>query len=184
MKCCDIPPGAVKYAAYLALLFQFLMVNPDCSSPAYANPASAGNKAPEFELTDIQGAPHKLSDYRGRVVLLNFWATWCAECVMEIPSLNALSGKFHDDGLVVLGISIDRNRTSVDKMREKVPMTYPVLLDASGDVFVEKYTIIRLPSTIVIDRNGLIRKNIPGRQEFGSASLIKMISDLLKEKQP
>src|SRR5690606_25098061 len=74
-----------------------------------------GDSAPSFELADDSGSGARLEDYRGKSVLLNFWATWCAPCVQEVPSLNTLPNEFKDRGLVVLGISVDENKDAYDQ---------------------------------------------------------------------
>jgi len=153
-----------------------------CNSSVYAAAATQYEKAADFELADSTGALHKLSDYRGKVVLLNFWATWCKECVEEIPSLNSAIEKYKDQGLVVLGISIDREWKPIEKLLKTTPMQYPVLLDHTGAVFVGSYTIVRLPSSILINRDGFIIRKIPGSQDFDSRVIQNMITDLLKEK--
>lgn len=149
------------------------------ASPA---PPRVNEKAPDFELTDLRGNAHKLGDYRGKVIVLNFWATWCSECVLEMPSLNALYEKLKADGFVALGISIDRNWGDIEKM--KIQPTYPVFLDAKGDVFVRTYTVTRLPATFIIDQNGVIVEKFFGRQEFDSEVFIDKIKLLLRGAKP
>lgn len=136
--------------------------------------------APDFELRDTGNAVHRLSDYRGKVVLLNFWASWCNECLAEIPSLNAVSGKLRKEGLAVIGISIDRRRR--DALTVAGRIDYPVLLDPKGDVFVKGYTITRLPTTIVIDRQGLVVHRIIGKRDFNSDSYVETLRTLLRRK--
>ncbi len=140
-----------------------------------------GEKAPEFELSDVQGLHHRLSDYRGKVVLLNFWASWCPECIEEMPSLNTLYGKYGGSGLVVLGIAADRTKEPVLQVREKTRTAYPMLLDATGGVFIKRYTVIGLPTTIVIDRNGFIAGRFIGRTNFGSSSFMRKIEGLIDQ---
>jgi peroxiredoxin len=137
------------------------------------------DKAPEFELDDMRGQHHRLSDYRGKIVLINFWASWCPECIEEMPSLNKLYEKYQGKGLVVLGISADRKKEAALKLLTQTQVTYPVLLDTSGGVFIKRYTVIALPTTVVIDRNGLIVERIIGRIDFSSAAFVKKIIDLM-----
>jgi peroxiredoxin len=134
-------------------------------------------KAPEFELDDLSGKHHRLVDYRGKTVLLNFWASWCPECVEEMSSLNRLYDKYQGKGLVVLGISADRKKEAALKIVKQTGITYPVLLDTTGGVFIKHYTVIALPTTIVIDGNGFIKERVIGRIDFSSAAFEKKIDN-------
>ncbi|MGE5237450.1 MAG: TlpA family protein disulfide reductase [Chloroflexota bacterium] len=144
---------------------------------AYAGAAQV--QAPGFELSDLEGKTHRLSDYRGKVVILNFWASWCPECITEMPSLNALYEKFRGNGLVVLGIAADRKKEPAEKVIKKTGVTYPLLLEQTGGVFVRQYTVIALPTTVVIDKNGFIADRIIGSTDFDSQSFVKKVQALL-----
>ena len=152
--------------------------------PGYVNSAQVADKAPDFELNDLQGLRHRLSDYRGKVVLINFWASWCPECIGEMASLNALYAKYRGKGLVVLGISADRKKDPLMKVLEQTHVTYPVILDTTGGVFIRQYTVIGLPTTVVVDKKGLIAERVIGRTDFGSTAFMKKIESLLSELAP
>jgi peroxiredoxin len=161
----------------LIALLSLLTVVP----PSYAAATPTQETAPDFTLSDMQGIAHNLVDYRGSVVVLNFWASWCPECVLEMPSLDGLYNRLKKDGLVVIGVSVDRARADIAQLAGKV--SYPILLDERGDVFVKKYTITRLPATIIIDREGGIVKKIYGGRDFSSGSFIGEMTGLLQEKK-
>jgi peroxiredoxin len=148
---------------------------------SYAAKTPTWEAAPDFTLSDMQGIAHKLVDYRGSVVVLNFWASWCPECVREMPSLDGLYNRLKKDGLVVIGVSVDRARADIAQLAGKV--SYPILLDERGDVFVKKYTITRLPATIILDRDGAIVKKIYGGRDFSSGAFIGEMTNLLQEKK-
>ena len=148
---------------------------------SYAASTKTQETAPDFTLSDMQGIAHKLVDYRGSVVVLNFWASWCPECVLEMPYLDSLYNRLKKDGLVVIGVSVDRRRGDIAQLAGKV--SYPILLDEKGDVFVKKYTITRLPATIIIDRDGAIVKKIYGGWDFSSQAFIGEMTSLLQEKK-
>jgi len=80
---------------------------------SYAASTPTREAAPDFTLSDMQGIAHKLVDYRGSVVVLNFWGSWCSECVREMPSLDGLYNRLKKDGLVVIGVSVDRARADM-----------------------------------------------------------------------
>ncbi|MBI4684927.1 MAG: TlpA family protein disulfide reductase [Nitrospirae bacterium] len=147
---------------------------------ALAGAGYAAEKAFDFTLTDLNGTPHRLSDFQGKVVLVNFWASWCRECVIEMPSLNGFYAANKNKGIVVLGITIDRKIENVLDALRKTPVSYPVLLDSRGDVFVKKYTVLGLPTTIIIDREGNIQDRFIGRVDFSDKSLTEKIQSLLK----
>ncbi|TAN41112.1 MAG: TlpA family protein disulfide reductase [Nitrospirae bacterium] len=140
--------------------------------------------APDFQLTDLSGKVHTLSDYRGKVVILNFWASWCPECITEMPSLNALYEKQKKNSLVVLGITSDRRSEPVAEVLKKTPVSYPVLMDSKGAVFIRKYTVIGLPMTFIIDKNGLIVEKIIGGTDFSTAGFAKKIQELMTAGRP
>jgi len=137
---------------------------------------SAPKEAPNFSAPDLSGKVQTLSSYRGRIVILNFWATWCPECVRELPSLNAFAEANKD--VVVLGIASERNPETVRNFLSSSPAKYPMIVDATGDVFVTKYMIRALPCTIILDRKGFITERIFGAENFQSASFREKIKRL------
>ena len=147
--------------------------------PYNGHTAQVSDKAPEFELNDLQGVHHRLSAYREKVVVINFWASWCPECIAEMASLNSLYEKYRGKGLIVLGISADRKREPVMKVLTQTRVTYPVLLDSTGGVFIRNYTVVGLPTTVVIDKNGLIAERVMGRTDFTSAAFMNKIESLI-----
>jgi peroxiredoxin len=164
---------------YIVLSFILAVLIALAADLSIASPR-VNEPAPDFELADAQGAMHKLSEFRGKVVVMNFWATWCSECVSEMPSLDGLYEHMKNDGLVVLGISINRNWDEISGMKQHV--SYPLLLDSKGDVFVKKYTMTRLPVTIIIDRNGVIVDWIFGSRDYLSSGFIKSMNLLVHGK--
>ncbi|HEY3443049.1 MAG TPA: TlpA disulfide reductase family protein [Paludibaculum sp.] len=110
-------------------------------------------KAPDFELKDASGRIVRLSDYKGKVVLLDFWATWCGPCKAEIPWLNDLSRQYEAKGVVVLGISMDEDRwDAVKPFLEKVPIAYPVLMGTRRVAYLYG-DVEGLPVAFFIDRD-------------------------------
>ena len=117
--------------------------------------ASTHSFAPEFSLTDLSGRKLELSSYRGKVVILDFWATWCEPCRTEIPRLADLQNKYRDRGLQIIGISLDDEPKAVRAFYQQFNMNYPV---AVGDAnLAERYGgILGLPVNFVISRDGRI----------------------------
>ncbi len=171
-ECCDMKRIIACCACIVFAMILLITERPRCAS------AQQHEAAPEFSLNDLQGVNHSLSYYRGKVVVINFWASWCPECVEEMPSLNTLYEKFKGRGLVVLGIAIDQNRDAIDPLLKQTHVTYPILLNRTGSTLLRQYKVIGLPSTIVIDSNGIISARVVGRTDFGSSAFTKKIEDL------
>jgi thiol-disulfide isomerase/thioredoxin len=120
-------------------------------------PASPGpsSSAPDFTLKQLNGAPLRLSDYKGKVILLDFWATWCAPCRDEIPRFVEWQAKYGDQGLQVIGVSMDDDIRPVEKFSREIRMNYPVVMGTQE--LTSRYGgILGLPANIVIGRDGKI----------------------------
>lgn len=150
--------------------------------PSRAFSVNSGEEAPIFELSDLQGRKHALSDYRGKVVLINFWASWCRECITEMPSLNKLYSQFSGQGLAVLGVTVDRKSEDAAAAAKKARVAFPILLDNKGEVFIKKYAVIGLPTTIIVDRKGIIREILIGTQDFLEKEMKEKVASFVKEK--
>jgi cytochrome c biogenesis protein CcmG/thiol:disulfide interchange protein DsbE len=127
--------------------------------------------APDFTLTDASGKAVRLSDYKGKVVLLNFWATWCAPCREETPWFVEFQSKYRDRGFVVLGVSLDDDGwKSVKPFMEAKHMNYPVMI--GSDEVATQYRVKSLPETMIIDESGRIAVDctgLIGRLEYAAA---------------
>jgi cytochrome c biogenesis protein CcmG, thiol:disulfide interchange protein DsbE len=123
--------------------------------PSDTQHASALRPAPDFSLTDLSGHKFRLSDYRGKVVVLDFWATWCDPCKQEVPHFIEMQSKYASQGLQVLGVSMDDDEPPVREFQQQYKMNYPVAL-GSPELADQYGGILGLPITFVIDRNGRI----------------------------
>ena len=131
-------------------------------APAEAEPAvELGRYAPDFTLPDMNGKSATLSDWRGKLVLLNFWASWCAPCRQEMPLLQATHEAYADDGLVVLSINMKEEAQRVESFVEDMGLAFTVLLDEGADV-AKLYRVRGAPTTYFIDREGVIRQRHVG----------------------
>lgn len=123
-----------------------------------AGPAVSASIAPDFTLPDLAGQPVSLSDLRGQVVLLNFWATWCPPCAAEMPDLNALYERYGaEHNFVVVAINKEEEQAVVDAFVADRGLTFPVLLDGDGTVTLNRFVIRSLPMSLIIDREGKVR---------------------------
>jgi peroxiredoxin len=115
-----------------------------------------GAPAPDFELDVPQGDPIRLSDLRGKVVLLNFWATWCGPCRVEMPTLQEKYERWREAGFTILGVNFDESPEAVLEFKQELGLSFPLLLDPGGRV-QRLYNIRGYPSTVIVDEQGVIR---------------------------
>ncbi|TMH09817.1 MAG: TlpA family protein disulfide reductase [Betaproteobacteria bacterium] len=140
-------------------------------------PATA---APDFTLRTMGGPNLRLQEQRGRVVLINFWATWCGPCRQEMPHLNRLYEKYRASGFVLLGVNVDDDKRNAVDVAAKLGLKFPVLLDTDKKVS-RLYELSTMPSTVLIDRDGRVRAIHRGYQSGVEDQYDKQIRDLLKE---
>jgi cytochrome c biogenesis protein CcmG, thiol:disulfide interchange protein DsbE len=136
------------------------------------------SRAPEFTLNDPYGKSFSLSDYSGKVVLLNFWATWCPPCTAEMPALNRLYLETKDRGFEILAVSTDRSVRDVHKFLEKNRVDFPILFD--GNLATSKlYKVFSMPTTFLIDRDGVIVEKFYGEYNWTEPETRGRIEKLL-----
>lgn len=140
-----------------------------------------GFLAPNFALQDLGGTQVSLSDFRGKVVLLNFWATWCSPCRMEIPSLEKLYQLRKDKEFEILAVSVDRTSPSkVAAFVANYQMSFPVLVNPQGDVG-QRYWARAIPTSFLLDKKGVIRWKVPGARKWDDPFVLSKVDQLLSE---
>jgi peroxiredoxin len=137
-------------------------------------------EAPAFTLMSIDGGQQRISDFKGKIILLNFWATWCPNCREEMPSLEKLWEKYRSKGLVVIAISVDRNRGEIRSFAQEQGLTFPILLDPDGAVRKE-YEITALPMTYIIGKDGKISGRMYGSREWAGQEADSLMEHLLQQ---
>ncbi len=128
-----------------------------------------GDTAPDFTLKTSDGKTVKLSDYRGKKVILNFWASWCGPCRAEIPDMAKFYEANKDKGIVILGVNLtsaERTPGSVPQFLKDYNISYPVLMDETGEVGDRKYGVTAIPTTYILDSNGKITEVITGPMTY------------------
>lgn len=139
-------------------------------------------EAPDFLLRTLDGQNRSLQQDRGKIVLLNFWATWCPPCIREMPSMQRLYDKFSDKGLEIVAISVDQgNPDGVRKFAEKMKLNFPIVLDPE-QVTKQAYQVRALPTTYLIDRTGRVVAVGMGPREWDGEAASDLIAFLLQEK--
>lgn len=144
------------------------------------NPLPDRPQASDFTLLDVDGNSHRLSDYRGKVMIVNFWATWCPPCREEMPSLQRAWDQVRDEGIVVLAIDVGENREAVSAFLGRVPMDFPFLLDERADV-TTRWPVKGLPTTFVLDTKGRFAYHAIGEREWDDPELLAPVRSLLEE---
>jgi peroxiredoxin len=138
-------------------------------------------KAPDLALPDEEGRKTwRLSELRGKVVLVNFWATWCPPCRRELPSMERLWRQFRDAGLVVLGVNVGESSDVVYAFSNGLdePLTFPLLLDEDSSV-ARSWPVKGLPTSYLVDKRGRIAFGVIGGREFDSPAVVQQVRQLL-----
>lgn len=139
--------------------------------------------SPSLKVTDLAGTEWNLAHLRGKVVVLNFWATWCSPCVDEIPFLNELAAATSNTGkVVILGVNFKESAAAIERFSQEHVFQYPILLDKSGEPF-RKWTTGILPTTILIAPDGQVRWRIVGELDRADGSLLELIEKMLNERE-
>ena len=126
------------------------------ASTAFAAGGDVSGPAPAFTLTTLAGQPSGLNAYKGQVVMVNFWATWCGPCQQEMPLLDQMYKKYKPAGFTLIGVNVDKEAPAVKQLLERKPVSFPVLLDPANQVS-KAYHVDEMPSSVIIDRKGQIR---------------------------
>ncbi len=141
---------------------------------------SLRENAPDFTLKSLEGSNLRLEEYRGQVVLINFWASWCGPCRQEMPILDRLHHRYQDTGFAVLGINVEGEREPAQDLVDKTNVTFPILLDADQKVS-EMYDLQAMPSSVVIDRDGVVRYIHLGYKPGDEAKYVEVVKRLIRE---
>ncbi|MEH6567641.1 MAG: TlpA disulfide reductase family protein [Halioglobus sp.] len=136
--------------------------------------------AENFTLKSAGGENIRLSEYRGQVVLINFWASWCGPCRQEMPHLDAIHQKYQPMGFTVFGVNVEQDRKMADKILRDIPVSFPILFDDSNLVS-ELYDVDAMPVTVLVDRNGDIRFMHRGYKPGYEHEYEKQVRTLIKE---
>jgi peroxiredoxin len=152
-----------------------------CSSPLFAGQSMTAIPgkvlAPDFELSDMDGKTHRLSDYRGKTVIINFWTTWCPPCREEIPSMNRAYEMLAEENVEILAINMGEDEDTIFIFTADYPADFPFLLDREGAVIAE-WPVKGLPTTYVVAPDGSIAYRAIGGREWDDPLFLEQIRAL------
>ena len=134
--------------------------------------------APGFELSDMDGEKRKLSDYKGKPVIINFWATWCPPCRAELPAMNRAWEKIKKENIEMLAVNVGEDEDTIFAFTGEYPIDFTVLLDETGEE-IKKWPIRGLPTTFVLDKEGRIVYRAIGGREWDDEKLLNIVRKLL-----
>lgn len=179
------PYGTAVVAVLAGVLATLIWLNRDRFTPL-----DVGSRAPDYAAVTLGGDSVALSAFRGDVVLLNVWATWCLPCVREMPALQRLHERHGGDGLSIVAVSVDapaglvgafgQAGGDVAEFRDRFSLSFPILLDPSGGI-QSVYQVNGLPTTFLIDREGRIRRKVLGAVEWDEPPHADQVRQLLEE---
>ena len=146
-----------------------------------ARAVRVGEAAPAFELAQADGKPVSLAQLRGNVVYVDFWASWCAPCKRSFPWMNALHDQHRGNGLVIIGINVDKRRSDANRFLRDVPAAFPIVFDTNGAT-PAAFDVKGMPSSYLIDRNGVVIAVEEGFHDDRAAALENRIRALLQSR--
>ncbi len=142
-------------------------------APVFGRPA-----APPLVLKDMDGNVHRLSDYRGHPVIVNFWATWCPPCRAELPSMNRAWQALQKDGVVMLAVNVGEDEDTIFAFNADYPIDFPILLDRDSKA-IDTWSVLGLPTTFVVDAQGRLAYRAVGGRRWDSDRLLYMVRALI-----
>ena len=167
----------MKYLTTISLVF-FLLLNTIIADEKETLPElEKPLPAPDFNLKGEDGKWYKLSSMKGKVVVINFWATWCPPCRYEMPALENLWQKVKDQDIIVLGVNVGEDTDTIFEFTGTYPVSFPIPMDIDGKV-IEQYPIKGLPTTYVINPQGMVTHRAVGSREWDQDWVIKELKSL------
>ncbi len=167
---------------HLLPLLAFLLLLPVAAQAAKQGMKEISPRiiAPKLEMTDMDGEPQKLADLRGKVVIVNFWATWCPPCRAELPSMNRAWNQLDQERFAMLAVNVGEDEDTIFSFMGDYPIEFPVWLDQSGKA-AREWPLRGLPTTYIIDKNGRIAYRAIGGREWDDDALLEKIRALAEE---
>ncbi len=173
----------IPYAILVTALFSFLIVavNKVELKPFEMEYPAESFIAPGFELPSLSGGTVDIKNYRGKVVFINFWATWCATCKVEMPSMQKVYDRFKDQGLAMLTISVDKDLSLIQPFMDEYQLTFPVLLDPKSSVAKQDYKTTGVPETFIVNKHGVIVHKAIGPRDWATDDALAAFAQLVEQ---
>jgi peroxiredoxin len=173
----------IPYAILVTALFSFLIVavNKVELKPFEVEYPAEAFIAPSFDLPSLSGGTVDLKNYRGKVVFINFWATWCATCKVEMPSMQKVYDRFKDQGLEMLTISVDKDPSLIQPFMDEYQLTFPVLLDPKSSVAKQDYKTTGVPETFIVNKHGIIVHKAIGPRDWATDDALAAFAQLVEQ---
>ena len=172
----NLHPRPVKFSVLIFCFLTFFNGAAQSEQTQLLTPTQS-RPAPEFSALDLQGQTHTLAGYQGRVLIVNFWATWCPPCIKEMPSLQRAWEQLRDDGIQVLGFSMGDSPADIERFLKITPVEFPLLLDENMEQG-QLWSLKGLPTTFVVDSTGQIVYTVLGDREWDEPAIIEQIRNL------
>ena len=174
--------GLLIIVALTLLILRVQRPSPENPQPkANQFKSQEGYMAPRFSLRNLKGNMEGLDDHLGKVIVVNFWATWCVPCVKEMSSFENLYRRYRSQGLTLLAVSLDKgDSTKVQEFVDKHKLSFPILLDTKG-VAEKLYPSFSIPFTYVIDKQGRVVARVDGAKNWESSETFEAVEHLLKQ---
>jgi thiol-disulfide isomerase/thioredoxin len=171
---------ALRFTGYCAAAALAVLCLAPTARAASNAPLSTGAAAPSFQLESLEGKSVNLADYKGQVVLLNFWASWCGPCRKEMPILDQLHKQYHNKGFTLVGVNVEPDSAAAVAWLKATPVTFPILFDTESKVS-SLYEVAGMPNTVIIDRKGLVRYIHRGYSAGAENDYLNQIRALIRE---
>ncbi len=166
--------GSIAILVSLACVWR----NPALAGEGLLSPAPAA-APPAFQLTDVDGRESNLDALRGKIVVVNFWASWCTPCIEEMPSIQRLAETMRDKPVAVIGVNVEEGLLRVKTIVQRLGIEFPVLLDQDGAVF-KRWGADVLPTTYLLDSQGVVRYVGRGPLEWDAPEIVQLLDELMQ----
>ena len=170
----------MKMTKWLSTAGALIALGASLALPLSAHAVGLKEEAPDFTLKSLEGSNLRLEEYRGQVVLINFWASWCGPCRQEMPLLDRLHHRYEDAGFAVLGVNVEGEVEPAQEIVDKTNVTFPILID-DGQKVSDMYDLQAMPTTVVVDRDGVVRYIHPGYKPGDEAKYVEVVKKLIRE---
>ena len=171
----------ILFAVIVSVILILVLRQERDSTLTTVGPIQVSLPAPNFTFPDLNGHKVSLADHRGKVVLVNIWATWCPPCRQEMPSMQKLYERFKGENFEILAVSIDSTgREAVGPFMRKMNLTFPALLDPKENIR-PLYGITGVPESFIIDKEGILVEKIIGPMDWATSEVFRFFQDLIKK---